>query len=77
MKDLSKLTNEELIAYYEEMQEIESVEYSMDGSGECGHYIAATFEPIWAKFEKEFESRNIPEVLFHKISNEEDAEMPY
>jgi len=59
MKNLKELTNCELIAYYEEMQEIESVEYSMDGSGECGHYIAATFEPIWAKFEKEFEERDI------------------
>lgn len=59
MKNLKTLTNEELIAYYEEMQEIEKIEYSMDGSGECGHFIAATFEPIWAEFEKEFEIRDI------------------
>lgn len=59
MKNLKTLTNEELIAYYEEMQEIEQIEYSMDGSGECGHFIFATFEPIWDEFEKEFEIRDI------------------
>lgn len=59
MKDLKTLTNEELVAYYEEMQQIENVEYSMDGSGECGHFIAATFEPIWRAFDSEFEKRDI------------------
>lgn len=59
MKNLKELTNEELISYYEEMGQIENAEYSMDGSGECGHFIAATFAPIWAEFEKEFEERGI------------------
>ena len=59
MKNLKELTNEELVAYYEEMQEFEKIDYAMDGSGECGHFIAATFAPIWDKFEKEFEERDI------------------
>ena len=59
MRDLATLTNEELIAYYWDMQEAESIEYLMDGSGECGAMIAATFDPIWESFDKEFDRREI------------------
>lgn len=71
MKDLKSLSNEELLKYYDEMLENEKCEYSMDGSGECGHFIAEAFEPIWNEFRKEFDERNI------KISDSFDSEIPY
>lgn len=60
MKDLKTLSDEELIAYYKKMQEVESTDYTMDGSGECGHLIARDWEPIGRLFETEFEKREIP-----------------
>lgn len=59
MKNLKQLTDAELIAYYEQMNEAENIEHSMDGSGELGPLIAAEFQLIWEAFDKEFEARNI------------------
>lgn len=69
MKDLSKLTDEELVRYYDEMKEHESIDYSMDGSGDCGHMIAKYWTPVWEAFDAEFEKR---EITLHV-----DCEMPY
>ena len=60
MKDLSTLTNEELLAYYDEARADEEVDYTMDGSGDYSGMIAETWEPIWESFEAEFEKREIP-----------------
>lgn len=47
MKDLTQLSDAELLAYYNEMEHYESLDYKMDGSGELGGVIAKTWKPVW------------------------------
>ena len=59
MKDLTTLTDAELMAAYGEAQEFETADYIMDGSGDCGHLIAQKWESIWERFNTEFEKREM------------------
>lgn len=59
MKDLTQLSDAELLAYYNEMGHYESLDYKMDGSGELGSAIAKTWKPVWEAFEAEFAKREI------------------
>jgi hypothetical protein len=75
MKDLSKLTNEELINVYLGMQAQEDADYQMDGSGDCGHLIAKNYEPVYEAFHSEFDKREIKEDSC--MANDYSDEMPY
>jgi hypothetical protein len=70
MKDLTTLSNDELIKAYYRAEAEQEAEHQMDGSGECGHLIDKAFEPVWEAFEKEFERRQI------QISDCYSSDMP-
>lgn len=53
MKDLTQLSDAELLAYYNEMEHYESLDYKMDGSGELGGVIAKTWKPLKPNLRKE------------------------
>jgi len=59
MKTLNEMTNEELVKYYERLQEAEYQDNKMDGSGECGHIISKHYEPLYEALNIELEKRGI------------------
>lgn len=68
--DLKLLSDKELIDAYNQVEAQYDAELSMDGSGECSHFIYEAFEETFKEFEDEFLRRNIP-------FSEMEEEMPY
>ena len=59
MKTLNEMTNEELVKYYEKLQEAEYQDNKMDMSGDCGHIISKHYEPLYEALDIELEKRDI------------------
>lgn len=59
MKTLNEMTNEELVKYYENLQEAEYQDYKMDMSGDCGRIISKHYEPLYEALSIEFEKRDL------------------
>jgi hypothetical protein len=56
MKNLKELTDDELIAYYDELLIAEKNDYEI---GSCGDIVSKYWEPIWREFDEEFKKRNL------------------
>ena len=59
MKDLSKLSNQELSEIYDSIHEAWNQDLNMDGSGECGGFIAEHYTPILEPISEEMSKRNM------------------
>lgn len=68
---LATMTDSELIASYEQMLLDEEAEYAMDGSGECGAYIAEAFYDTHVAYITELDKREIT------FETEEETSFPY
>jgi len=60
MKELSKMSDVQLLREYAAVCEEERRELSMDQSGDLHSVISKTFESIYDKFNEEFDRREIP-----------------
>ena len=64
MKDLNQrlkvMTDDELVAFYNAVNNGYDAEMAMDGSGEFGYKIDKAFEPIFDAINEELNQRDIP-----------------